>query len=150
MGLRTTLKSLLGSDQHATRRAEERSRHDHCRQNAGLLEIALKPGRMRSFTPDDLPAFYKAQQERAVKEERRREERERRAVEEGSVGGDKLGPDERRGSQNRVSESVREVELRRGKGDAVLVVPDLSGTLAGNKEERVKEERREAVVVPVD
>lgn len=129
IGLRTTIKSLLGSDQRTVRKQYERERHEHCRQNAGLLEIALAPGRMRSFTPDDLPAFYKAQQER--------EERGRKAVEQETVG----------------TESQKErVELGDQEGDAVLVVPKLNGagTEAVSGEEKRKEERREAVVVPVD
>lgn len=71
MGLATRLQSLINPSHRASRKQTERDRHDHARQNGGgLLDIALKRGRMRSFTPDDLPAFYRAQEERRVRRER--------------------------------------------------------------------------------
>lgn len=144
MGLRATLKALLNPDQRTTRKAHEHERHAHCRRNAGLLEIALKRGRMRSFTPDDLPAFYRAQRERAEREERERKSVEREAA-------SREGERERERERHGVASSEKNgVELGKEVGDAVLIVPEREE--AGVKWPRgtAKEERRGAVVVPVD
>lgn len=64
MGLFADLRSLLDPTHRASRRQAEQERHDHARQNSSLLDIALKRGRMRSFTPEDLPEFYRLQEQR--------------------------------------------------------------------------------------
>ena len=67
MGLASRLKSLFNSnsaERHERKQAASEQREQQ-RQNDGLLDIALKRGRMQSFTPDDLPAFYRGRQDKA-------------------------------------------------------------------------------------
>lgn len=65
MGLKAFIRSVTSPNQRATRKQPQKDRRDHAREKDGLLGIALKRGRMHSFTPDDLPAFYRQREERA-------------------------------------------------------------------------------------
>lgn len=78
MGLIARVKRIFNADYRANKKQTAKEHRDYCRENEGLLGIALKRGRMHSFTPDDLPAFYRERERKTEQARREREEAERK------------------------------------------------------------------------